>query len=103
MYDHVAGDVVLYSADSAPNKSTSKQADELGMVRDRLHSPHVLHSETLKSLLLIFSRAVAWILLVVIVILSLVPHQLRPETGLPNNFEHAGIFAAAGRGIRARL
>lgn len=62
----------------------------------RLHSPHVLHSETLKSFLLIFSRAVAWILLVVIVILSLVPHQLRPETGLPNNFEHAGIFAAAG-------
>jgi VanZ family protein len=42
------------------------------------------------------SRIIAWVLVIVILTLSLVPHQLRPETGLPNNFEHAGIFAAAG-------
>jgi VanZ family protein len=60
-----------------------------------LNSPRARYLAAIK-LLLIFSRTVAWILAVVIVVLSLVPHQLRPETGLSNDFEHAGIFAITG-------
>jgi hypothetical protein len=35
-------------------------------------------------------------LLVAIIVLSLVPAEFRPETGLPHNIEHAGIFALLG-------
>jgi len=41
-------------------------------------------------------RFVAWTLAAVIVILSIVPPGLRPETPLPHNFEHAGIFLLTG-------
>jgi VanZ family protein len=64
------------------------------MVRGR-NSPRAWGLVAIKFLSIV-SRIVAWILVVLIVMLSLVPHQLRPETGLPNDFEHAGIFAAAG-------
>jgi len=38
----------------------------------------------------------AWALTAVIVILSLVPPTLRPETGAPHGLEHFTIFAATG-------
>lgn len=42
------------------------------------------------------ARIAAWLLLIVIVVLSLVPPELRPETGAPHNLEHFVLFAAAG-------
>jgi VanZ family protein len=42
------------------------------------------------------ARIAAWTLAAVIVILSLVPPTLRPETGTPHSFEHFTIFAATG-------
>lgn len=42
------------------------------------------------------AQVVAWLLLIVIIVLSLVPPQLRPETGAPHNVEHFALFAAAG-------
>src|SRR5690348_13845847 len=50
----------------------------------------------MRFLLINISRLAAWVLVAVIALISLVPPTLRPETGLPNNFEHLGIFAAAG-------
>ena len=50
----------------------------------------------MRSLLIHISRLAAWVLVAVIALISLVPPTLRPETGLPNNFEHLAIFAAAG-------
>jgi VanZ family protein len=50
----------------------------------------------MRFLLINISRLAAWVLVTVIVLISLVPPALRPETGLPNNFEHFAIFAAAG-------
>jgi VanZ family protein len=42
------------------------------------------------------ARIVAWNLAATIVILSLVPPALRPETGTPHNLEHFTICAATG-------
>ena len=42
------------------------------------------------------ARAAAWLLLAVIVILSVVPAQDRPVTGLPHDMEHFGIFVLTG-------
>jgi VanZ family protein len=42
------------------------------------------------------ARIAAWSLATVIVILSLVPPALRPETGTPHTLEHFMIFAATG-------
>jgi VanZ family protein len=42
------------------------------------------------------AQIVAWLLLIVIIVLSLVPPELRPETGAPHNVEHFALFAAAG-------
>jgi VanZ family protein len=42
------------------------------------------------------ARSAAWLLAAVIVILSLVPPDLRPETGAPHAVEHLSIYAAAG-------
>ncbi len=42
------------------------------------------------------ARLTAWVLAAVIVVLSLVPPQLRPETDLPHQLEHFLIFAATG-------
>ena len=41
-------------------------------------------------------RIVAWSLATTIVVLSLVPSELRPETSLPHILEHCLIFAATG-------
>ena len=43
-----------------------------------------------------FVRIVAWILAATIVVLSLVPSGLRPETSIPHVLEHFLIFAATG-------
>ena len=45
---------------------------------------------------LTITRITAWLLIVAIAVLSLVPPRLRPETGAPHNLEHFAIFAAAG-------
>jgi hypothetical protein len=42
------------------------------------------------------ARIAAWILAALIVILSLVPPILRPETGAPHSLEHFTIFAVTG-------
>ena len=41
-------------------------------------------------------RIAAWLLLLAIAVLSLVPPWLRPETGAPHDFEHFAIFASTG-------
>jgi VanZ family protein len=41
-------------------------------------------------------RAAAWLLTLAIVILSLVPPDLRPTTDLPHNWEHFAIFMITG-------
>ncbi len=41
-------------------------------------------------------RIVAWCLTAAIVVLSLVPPDLRPETGAPHALEHFVIYAATG-------
>jgi VanZ family protein len=42
------------------------------------------------------ARILAWLLASAIVVLSLVPPWLRPETGAPHDLEHFAIFAATG-------
>jgi hypothetical protein len=42
------------------------------------------------------SRLGGWLLLIAITVLSLVPADMRPETGVPHNLEHFAIFAATG-------
>lgn len=42
------------------------------------------------------SRAVAWLMLSVIVVLTVVPPGLRPSTFVPHKIEHAAIFLMAG-------
>lgn len=42
------------------------------------------------------ARIGAWLLAVAIIVLSLVPTSLRPETDLPHDLEHFVIFIAAG-------
>ena len=41
-------------------------------------------------------RIASWLLVVAIVVLSLVPASLRPETDVPHAFEHLAIFVATG-------
>jgi VanZ family protein len=38
----------------------------------------------------------AWLLVIAVTALSLVPFWLRPETGAPHNFEHFAIFLVTG-------
>jgi VanZ family protein len=42
------------------------------------------------------ARIAAWALAAAIIVLSLVPPNLRPVTPLPHDVEHFGIFCAAG-------
>ena len=42
------------------------------------------------------AQIVAWILATTIAVLSVVPPDLRPETGVPHNLEHFLIYAATG-------
>lgn len=50
----------------------------------------------MKLYLLPAIQFVAWTLAVVIIILSIVPPGLRPETSVPHDLEHAGIFFLTG-------
>jgi VanZ family protein len=45
---------------------------------------------------IIIFRIVAWCLAVAILMLSLVPPDLRPETGVPHAAEHFTIYAVTG-------
>jgi hypothetical protein len=42
------------------------------------------------------ARAAAWILVTSIVVLSLVPPDLRPVTAFPDYVEHFGIYVTTG-------
>ena len=42
------------------------------------------------------TRAAVWVLFGFITVLTLVPKEARPVTGLPHKLEHFGIFALAG-------
>ena len=42
------------------------------------------------------ARVSAWILAVAIAVLSVVPPELRPDTGVPHYFEHFLVYAAMG-------
>jgi VanZ like family len=42
------------------------------------------------------TRAVAWIVVIGLIVISLVPAPLRPGTGVSHNFEHFGSFLLAG-------
>jgi VanZ family protein len=52
---------------------------------------NVMISRRLNS---VAARVVAWILAVTVAVLSIVPPELRPETGVPHYFEHFLIYAA---------
>jgi VanZ family protein len=41
-------------------------------------------------------RLAGWVLAAAIVVLSLVPAHMRPETGAPHDFEHFAIYALTG-------
>jgi VanZ family protein len=45
---------------------------------------------------LLFARLLGWSLGIAIVVLSVVPPTLRPDTSLPHNVEHLAIFWATG-------
>lgn len=57
---------------------------------------HSLQNDNLNHHLLVFTRGIAWSLAAAIVVLSIVPPHLRPETVLPHGFEHFAIFCATG-------
>ena len=42
------------------------------------------------------ARIAAWFLTVAIIVLSVVPPRLRPETDVPHSLEHFSIFLATG-------
>jgi VanZ family protein len=42
------------------------------------------------------NRAVAWLMLSAIIVLTVVPPSLRPTTFVPHKIEHAGTFLVAG-------
>ena len=46
--------------------------------------------------MLAITRAVAWIIVISLIIFSLVPAPLRPVTGVSHNFEHFGSFLLVG-------
>jgi VanZ family protein len=50
----------------------------------------------MRSFIITVARIAAWLLTIVIIVLSLVPPSLRPETAVPHNFEHFSIFFASG-------
>jgi hypothetical protein len=46
--------------------------------------------------MLLMNRLAAWATLMVIVVLTVVPPSLRPQTAVPHGIEHASIFLIAG-------
>lgn len=57
---------------------------------------HPFSNHNLCRHVLIFTRAIAWTLAAAIVVLSIVPPRLRPETTLPHGLEHFAIFFTTG-------
>ena len=57
---------------------------------------HPLQNDNLSRPFLVFIRCIAWSLAVAIVVLSIVPPHLRPETVLPHSLEHFAIFFVTG-------
>lgn len=57
---------------------------------------HPFQNDNLSRHFLVSTRAVAWSLAAAIVLLSIVPPSLRPETVLPHGLEHLVIFFATG-------
>ena len=55
-----------------------------------------MSKDTIAAPPLVLARIGGWSLAAAIVVLSLVPATLRPETGLPHNFEHFAIYWATG-------
>lgn len=53
-------------------------------------------TDRIRNLALKTARILAWSLSLVIVILSIVPPTLRPETDMPHRLEHFAIFFPAG-------
>src|SRR5258708_33631261 len=45
---------------------------------------------------MVAARIMAWLLALAILVLSVVPAKWRPETGIPHDVEHFGIFVATG-------
>jgi VanZ family protein len=58
-------------------------------------SPHS-GDPRMRSYIITAARIAAWLLTAVIVVLSVVPAWLRPETDLPHGIEHFTIFFATG-------
>jgi VanZ family protein len=50
----------------------------------------------MKAIFFLSARIAAWLLAAIILILSVVPPWLRPETPAPHDLEHFAIFVAAG-------
>lgn len=50
----------------------------------------------IRNLVLKAARIAAWSLSLIIVVLSVVPPTLRPETDMPHHFEHFAVFFPAG-------
>lgn len=46
--------------------------------------------------MIIIARMIAWILAITVVILSVVPRELRPHTGVPHNLEHFFAYSITG-------
>jgi VanZ family protein len=57
---------------------------------------HSLQDDNPNRHFLVFTRAIAWSLAAAIIVLSIVPPRLRPETVLPHGLEHFAIFCAMG-------
>jgi VanZ family protein len=55
----------------------------------------IMSPET-RTLAVGIARVIAWILALLILLLSVVPARLRPETDIPHNLEHFAIFFVTG-------
>src|SRR5581483_5470031 len=58
--------------------------------------PKLIIERTLAPMVRTSGRIAGWILVTAIVVLSLVPPNLRPDSGLPHGLEHFAIFWATG-------
>jgi VanZ family protein len=56
----------------------------------------MIMSPEIRTLAVGIARVIAWILALLILLLSVVPARLRPETDIPHNLEHFAIFFATG-------
>jgi VanZ family protein len=84
-----------------PNRSEEVRKDHIRQINAQLQltsdnmpatkPPFTVASQCSKT-----ARIAAWCLAAAIVVLSLVPASLRPETGTPHIFEHFIIYAVTG-------